>query len=209
MLSSQSSTPHSSFPENEFNSVTPRTHRSLHLPEADEEWETSDWQALERQARERRIGSAADRRETLETAERLEKRNAEAEKKKKKRAPWQVHLNRVTHHTHGQKFTGTPGPNEVTTVTTAMPPLCHAAFSNDAEGVAAMLTAVPGIHPNDPRETSWYGHTPLHYAAQYNYTDIVRLLLTARASTEVRNDMGQTPLELCQKVTSARPKFWP
>jgi len=77
-----------------------------------------------------------------------------------------------------------------------MPPLCHAAFSNNLEGLVAMLTAEPPLaHPNDPGEVSWYGNTPLHYAVQYQYEEAASLLLAARASTETLNSMGQRYLD--------------
>jgi ankyrin repeat protein len=49
------------------------------------------------------------------------------------------------------------------------------------------------------------GWTPLHVALHYEFFDIAKLLLDHGADPNIRNDEGQTPLEL---IIAAREKIY-
>ena len=68
----------------------------------------------------------------------------------------------------------------------------HFAARKGHEGsVWALLEAGAGLDNRDPR-----GWAPLHYAATGGCEDCVRTLLEAGANTRVKNDDGNTPLDL-------------
>jgi ankyrin repeat protein len=69
-------------------------------------------------------------------------------------------------------------------------PLKIAAVRGDAKAVSILLRA--GADVNAIVED---GCTALHYAAGFNHTEIVQLLLEHGAFTDVRNDFGRTPIE--------------
>lgn len=50
----------------------------------------------------------------------------------------------------------------------------------------------------DPNAQDFYGDTAMHDAARFGHTSIVETLLAARASVCVRNNRGQTPLNIAE-----------
>lgn len=69
-------------------------------------------------------------------------------------------------------------------------PLKIAAVRGDSHAVSVLLCSRADV--NAIVED---GCTALHYAADFNHTEVVRLLLEAGATLDVRNDFGRTPIE--------------
>jgi len=72
-----------------------------------------------------------------------------------------------------------------------VPELLEAADAGDVAQVETLLAA--GVYVNAPDD---YGTTPLHYAAQDGYADVVKLLIEAGASLDTRAEDGSTALLL-------------
>ena len=49
------------------------------------------------------------------------------------------------------------------------------------------------------RQDQWHKDIPLHFAAQYNNTEIARLLIDYGAEINIKNDVNKTPLDLAEK----------
>ncbi len=56
----------------------------------------------------------------------------------------------------------------------------------------------------DVNNTDENGNTPLHAAAQVNDADLVRFLILKGANTEIKNNLGETPLHVAIKNKSVR-----
>ena len=61
-----------------------------------------------------------------------------------------------------------------------------------------MIVAVLLERGADPNYQDSEGNTPLHWASEYDHTDIVSLLCTCGASLSTENDRGVTPAQLAQ-----------
>lgn len=68
-------------------------------------------------------------------------------------------------------------------------PLHHAAIDGEVESLAKCIANKMDVNLADDK-----GWTALHFAAQNGSAGIVRLLLTAGAGVDPRNDIGNTPL---------------
>ena len=73
------------------------------------------------------------------------------------------------------------------------------AANNSLEGAVKLLTAHRDI---DVNLSNNFGTTPLHAAIEANSPPIVRLLLEARANTELRNQRHQTPLLMAASLNA-------
>ena len=52
----------------------------------------------------------------------------------------------------------------------------------------------------DVNEKDWLGYAPLHWACYFGYPDLVELLVTKGANTNLISDTGRTPLEIVTEM---------
>jgi len=67
-----------------------------------------------------------------------------------------------------------------------------AARNNDLARARALLKANPGLVFS--KDDSFFGYTPLHWAAKMGHKEMAELLLVNRAEVDARDSYGLTPL---------------
>ena len=87
-----------------------------------------------------------------------------------------------------------------TTYTTEVSTFCKLITKGDYDAVKSMITAGTDINKKSK------GMTPLMYAARYNKTEIVKLLIASGADLKVRSDKGYTALKYA-KISKAHDTY--
>jgi len=80
-----------------------------------------------------------------------------------------------------------------------LPPLCNAARNRDTQAIEELLQGLRGAAPVDPNSKTgqnWYGNTALHFASSNGDEEICRMLLECGSRPDVRNMMGDAPLDV-------------
>ena len=84
-------------------------------------------------------------------------------------------------------------PLKVTVKRQRPTPLMDAVQKQDVEAVKSCIKASDDMKARDS-----YGQTALHWAAKYESTEIVHLLLQAGANANAKDDDGETPLQTAE-----------
>lgn len=81
--------------------------------------------------------------------------------------------------------------------------LVQAAMSGDVEAAKKAISQGANVNYRAAGSAQMgdEGHSPLHYAAERNHTEMVTFLLDKGANIEARNAMGNTPLLLAVNFT--------
>ncbi|MBA3954490.1 ankyrin repeat domain-containing protein [Candidatus Dependentiae bacterium] len=111
-----------------------------------------------------------------------------------------LHRSAEKGHTNVAQLLLDKGANPNATDTLGKTPL-HYAIMGQNKAIVQLL--LKGGNPNMPNKNGW---TPLHYAAIHGNTDIVQLLLQAGADPSIKNQQGETALDMVQPDKSDIPE---
>ena len=70
--------------------------------------------------------------------------------------------------------------------------LSRAAFNNKTDVVRCLLDKGADV---DNKQGRWGGVTALHVASDNNYTDVMRMLLQHGARKDIKDNVGDTPID--------------
>ena len=73
--------------------------------------------------------------------------------------------------------------------------LHQAVRDHDVEEINNLLTAGAGINDKD-----WLGYTPLHWAVYFGYPDLIELLISKGADSNIQSDTGRYALEIARAM---------
>ncbi len=89
---------------------------------------------------------------------------------------------------------GIPVPAAEVSVDELMSAISACGATSTAERGKRMANKFLSMSPGLAREKGRYGRTPLHMAAFYNLTELVKKLIELGADVNAKNDLGNTPL---------------